>query len=107
MKKTEIYNEAHAQEWMEKHPYGYYNNEGDYGQYTDYTDDHFGVIVYKYINDDEEHTEEYDDADAMRADYIHMIQDNKDDYEYVVMQEVTIDSTGYEHIEELDSYYNE
>lgn len=25
------YNEAHAKEWMEKHPHGYYNNEEDYG----------------------------------------------------------------------------
>ena len=25
------YDEGHAKEWMEKHPYGYYNNEHDYG----------------------------------------------------------------------------
>ena len=25
------FNEAHYMEWMERHPYGYYNNEHDYG----------------------------------------------------------------------------
>ena len=25
------YDAAHAEEWMDKHPYGYYNNEDDYG----------------------------------------------------------------------------
>lgn len=27
----EEYNAKHAEEWMEKHPYGWYNNENDYG----------------------------------------------------------------------------
>lgn len=26
------YNAAHAAEWMERHPYGYYNDENDYGE---------------------------------------------------------------------------
>ena len=25
------YDEGHAEEWMEKHPYGWYNSESDYG----------------------------------------------------------------------------
>lgn len=29
------YNAAHAQEWMEKHPHGWYNNEDDYGAEED------------------------------------------------------------------------
>jgi len=32
---TDDYDPAHAKEWMEKHPHGYYNNEHDYGEYCE------------------------------------------------------------------------
>lgn len=31
--EDDYYDADHAREWMEKHPYGYYNSERDYGEY--------------------------------------------------------------------------
>ena len=33
------YDAGHAEEWMEKHPHGYYNSENDYGEDADDDDE--------------------------------------------------------------------
>ena len=76
-----------------------------YNKVTDYDEDTFGVLVYKYKDDDEEHTEEYANYDDIKADFIHKTQEEKDNYEYVIWQKVSYDDDGSEHIEEIDSYY--
>lgn len=67
----------------------------------------FWTIVYKEMGDDVEKVEKYDDFDAVRADYEHMIEDTPDSYEYVVLQEVHTDWAGEEVVNELDSFFNE
>lgn len=52
---------------------------------------HFWAIVYKQIGDDVEQNDIYDDFDDARADFKYMAQENPKDYEYVVLQEVTIE----------------
>lgn len=49
----------------------------------------FWVIVYCYNKTNEEYNEAYDDYDDARADFIHMTQDEPEEYKYVVWQEVT------------------
>lgn len=60
-------------------------------------DGHFWAIVYKQIGDDVEQNEIYDDFDDARADFKYMVQENPKDYEYAVLQEVTIED-GFEDI---------
>jgi len=65
----------------------------------------FFEIVYKVKDDEEEKTERYDDDfDGARADYLHMTQDEGDDYEYVVLRKVCTNYEDEEEIEILDSF---
>jgi len=54
----------HAAEWMERHPYGYYNSENDYGEYAD-EDDEIAPEAYgdELINDFETRHPWNDDLD--------------------------------------------
>ena len=51
------YNAEHAAEWMEKHPYGWYNNEDDYGEDVEETeeeeDNNMKKILLKDFDDGE------------------------------------------------------
>ena len=67
----------------------------------------FGVLVWKYTREDHEYTEQYDDVDDIRADYNFMTQLDQDYYEYVVMQEVTIDDYGREDIVVVDEWHRD
>jgi hypothetical protein len=56
-----------------------------------------------YNIDNVEYTEDYDDVDDARADYIRFIND--DDCEYVVLEKVETDFIGEEFITILEQYF--
>ena len=58
-------------------------------------------IVYNINNI--EYTEDYDDIDDARADYIHFTNDK--DCEYVVLEKVETDFTSKESITILEQYF--
>lgn len=64
----------------------------------------FFDIVFKEKDDDEEKTEKYDDPDGAKADFLHMTQDDKDVYQYVVLRKICTDYNGSENIEVIDSF---
>lgn len=65
----------------------------------------FFEIVFKEKDDDEEKTERYeDDLDGARADFLHMTQEESDNYQYVVLRKVCTDYNSEEEIEVIDSF---
>lgn len=66
----------------------------------------FLSIAYKRIDSDVEKIEDYDDPDDARADFIRMTQEEADDYEYVILREVTTNYSDYEDIIELSEWYS-
>lgn len=65
----------------------------------------FFEIVFKEKGDEEEKTERYeDDFDGARADFLHMTQDERDNYQYVVLRKVCTDYNSEEDIEVIDSF---
>lgn len=70
----------------------------------DVVTDHFYTLVWKEKGSNTELYETYYDIDDVRADYKFMTEENPDDYEYVVMQEVTEDYYDGEVIEILNSW---
>lgn len=67
----------------------------------------FWDIVYKYVGDDREETEVYEDFDDARADFIHLIQEYPENYEYAILREITTNRVDYEDIQVIDSWYGE
>ena len=67
----------------------------------------FLSIAYKRINSDVEKIEDYNDPDDARADFIRMTQEEADNYEYVILREVTTNYSDYEDIVKLSEWYNE
>lgn len=63
------------------------------------------VLGERYTNS--ESTEEYDDFDDARADFINLSQYERDTYRYIVLQEVETDYEDYEEITELDRWEDE
>lgn len=49
----------------------------------------FWAIVFKLVGEFEK-VERYDDCDDVRADFEYMIQQNPQQYEYVILQQVSI-----------------
>jgi hypothetical protein len=69
-----------------------------YGNSTEENEEeHFWALVFKRIGGFEE-VEKYDDFDDIRADFKDIIQETPEDYEYAVMQKVSI----IDGVEEID-----
>lgn len=64
----------------------------------------FWDIVWKRpgAGEQEQRSEEYDDYDQARADYVNMANGNAGELEYVILRKVQTDWDEYEDIEELD-----
>ncbi len=65
-------------------------------------EEHFWTIVSKKVGDVEK-VEKYDDFDDVRADFKHIIQETPEEFEYAVMQEVSI-IAGVEEIDILGEF---
>ena len=63
------------------------------------------VLGERYTNS--ESTEEYNDFDDARADFINLSQYERDTYRYIVLQEVETDYEDYEEITELERWEDE
>lgn len=63
------------------------------------------VLGERYTNS--ESTEEYDDFDDARADFINLSQYERDTYKYIVLQEVETNYEDYEEITELERWEDE
>lgn len=63
------------------------------------------VLGERYTNS--ESTEEYDDFDDARADFINLSQYERDTYRYIVLQEVETNYEDYEEITELERWEDE
>ena len=85
--ESEYYNDKHAKEWMEKHPYGYYNNEEDYGLEEAFNGEEIFIHVFDidyYVTeedvDDESEIEEIK-ASLPQDLYFTIDVDFEDEYE--------------------------
>lgn len=65
----------------------------------------FMRIKYRRVDGDTPETDIYlEDADAPRADFIRMQQEEKKDYEYGILEEVVINAEGNEIVTVIDSF---